>query len=295
MPPALSLRAAAACGGLGARSRPGVFMPGRRGPPARPSARAAPASPPPTLRLWDAETADLTPEAAEAAEAAGVYYVYAKDGGLQFIGLSRRVAGTLKAHAAQFGPGAVWSAAVVAAPDGATQDALQELWKAEMLAHIQRGNQPPPGNGRGAGSWGRALKVPKRAALQLRRQAGELGLPADAPTASLIEATVKRKPVVAFIKGTRAEPECGFSAQVVNLLDACRADFDVVNVLDDVGNPADTLDTLKEFSTWPTIPQVFAAGEFLGGSDILTDMHGSGLLVRVVANADKAAEAGEGK
>lgn len=244
------------------------------------------------IKLWDEEAGDMTDEAMQVFERPGVYFVYAKDGHLQYIGLSRLVAGTLKAHAAQFGPGAAWSACIESLPEDeeATQEALQELWKATMLSHIQAGNAPPPGNGRGPGSWGRSLKIPKRPPLQLRRQAAELNAQSDAPTSTLIEAAVQSRSVVAFIKGTRAEPECGFSAQVVNLLDSCRADFDVVDVLDEVGNPPDLRDTLKEFTTWPTVPQVFASGEFLGGSDILTEMHASGLLVRVVASAGQQQE-----
>ena len=75
---------------------------------------------------------------------------------------------------------------------------------------------------------------------------------------------VKDHKVVAFIKGTREEPDCGFSHRVVNVLHDLSIDFDTVNVLDDYYNP-NILFVLKDFSDWPTIPQLYVNGEFVGG------------------------------
>ncbi len=83
--------------------------------------------------------------------------------------------------------------------------------------------------------------------------------------------------VVAFIKGTRGAPECGFSKTLVACLDECGVEYEVVNVMDYVYNPG-VRDAVKEYSQWPTLPQLYAHGAFLGGSDIAADMHARGAL-----------------
>ncbi|CAL6341007.1 unnamed protein product [Bathycoccus prasinos] len=76
---------------------------------------------------------------------------------------------------------------------------------------------------------------------------------------------------------TREEPECGYSHRVVNALNSLLLDFETVNVLDDKYNP-NLLYVMKEFSDWPTIPQVYANKEFLGGHDIIVKMFEKGEL-----------------
>ena len=90
-----------------------------------------------------------------------------------------------------------------------------------------------------------------------------------------ISAWVKDNDVVVFMKGTRKMPSCGFSQYVVVLLNAYGVkDFKDVNVLAD-----DTLrQTIKEFSNWPTIPQIYIKGQFVGGCDIMKEMHEDGSL-----------------
>jgi len=85
---------------------------------------------------------------------------------------------------------------------------------------------------------------------------------------------VASAPVVLFMKGTRHQPQCGFSATVVGILDSLLADYETVNVLAD---PA-IRQGIKEYSNWPTIPQLYVNGEFLGGCDIVREMHQSGEL-----------------
>jgi monothiol glutaredoxin len=76
-------------------------------------------------------------------------------------------------------------------------------------------------------------------------------------------------------------PQCGFSARVVEILKHHGAEFKDVNVLAD----PDIRQGIKEFSSWPTIPQVYVDGKFVGGSDIVTDMHQSGELAKLLATA----------
>jgi Grx4 family monothiol glutaredoxin len=92
--------------------------------------------------------------------------------------------------------------------------------------------------------------------------------------------------VVAFIKGTRSAPECGFSKRMVLNLEECGVDYEVVNVLDATYNPG-LREEIKTYSAWPTIPQLYAHGEFLGGADITADMHEKGELKPTLAGAKK--------
>lgn len=89
-----------------------------------------------------------------------------------------------------------------------------------------------------------------------------------------IQALVDEHPVVLFMKGTRTMPQCGFSARVVELLDEYLPEYTTVNVLED---PA-IREGIKEFSSWPTIPQLYVKGQFVGGCDIVTEMGQSGEL-----------------
>jgi monothiol glutaredoxin len=83
------------------------------------------------------------------------------------------------------------------------------------------------------------------------------------------------------MKGTPDFPQCGFSAQVVSALRACRATFTHVNVLED----PELRQTLKSYSNWPTIPQLYIEGELVGGCDIVIDIHRRGELSRMVKQA----------
>lgn len=90
-----------------------------------------------------------------------------------------------------------------------------------------------------------------------------------------IKETVTKNPVVLFMKGTADFPQCGFSGRAVQILKSAGIENIVtVNVLDD----PEVRQGIKEFSNWPTIPQLFVKGEFIGGSDILTEMYESGEL-----------------
>ena len=90
-----------------------------------------------------------------------------------------------------------------------------------------------------------------------------------------IKETVTQHHVVLFMKGTAQFPQCGFSGRAIQLLQACGVDNVVtVNVLED----ADVRQGIKEYSNWPTIPQLYVKGEFIGGADIMTEMCESGEL-----------------
>jgi monothiol glutaredoxin len=94
------------------------------------------------------------------------------------------------------------------------------------------------------------------------------------PIRAFIEETVQEHPVVLFMKGTPDQPRCGFSSTVVQILDHLGVDFVGVDVLQDEG----LRNEIKAFSDWPTIPQLYVKGEFVGGCDIVKDMFQSGEL-----------------
>lgn len=87
--------------------------------------------------------------------------------------------------------------------------------------------------------------------------------------------------VVLFMKGTPQMPQCGFSGRSVQLLQACGAEFASVNVLAD----PEIRDGIKQFSNWPTIPQLYIKGQFIGGCDIMTELFQKGELQKLVAAA----------
>jgi monothiol glutaredoxin len=89
-----------------------------------------------------------------------------------------------------------------------------------------------------------------------------------------IKETVEGNDVVLFMKGTSEMPQCGFSSRVAGVLNYMGVDYSDVNVLADEGIRAG----IKEFSDWPTIPQLYVKGEFIGGCDIITEMTLSGEL-----------------
>ncbi|KAJ3413266.1 monothiol glutaredoxin grx5 [Chytridiales sp. JEL 0842] len=94
-----------------------------------------------------------------------------------------------------------------------------------------------------------------------------------------IDKAVKENDVLVFMKGTKVAPQCGFSRAVVQILEGHGVDFKTVNVLAD----ENVRNGIKEYSNWPTIPQVYIKGEFVGGCDIMVNMMQSGELAKMLA------------
>ena len=103
----------------------------------------------------------------------------------------------------------------------------------------------------------------------------------DAPSMQeQIKSTVEQNAIVLFMKGNANFPQCGFSGRAVQILTALDAEFVTVDVL---SNDA-VRQGIKEYSNWPTIPQLYIKGEFVGGSDIMTEMFESGELKELLAS-----------
>ena len=90
---------------------------------------------------------------------------------------------------------------------------------------------------------------------------------------------VSKTRIVLFMKGTRLMPQCGFSAQVVKILDELQPSYETVDVL----RSPEIRDGIKAFSDWPTIPQLYIDGQFVGGCDIVREMHASGELQELLS------------
>jgi Grx4 family monothiol glutaredoxin len=226
----------------------------------------------------------------------GVYAVYDAEGAVQYVGLSRRLAASVAGHSADL-PDLAKGVRLAPVPAG-TREALTAAWKLWVEQAVEEGGRVPPGNAPGGGAqWqGQARKGAPGAGggggaagnnnanrPEIRLTAGKA---IDVPLESLISQVVKDHPVVAFVKGTRREPQCGFSARLIAALDESvpRGDYQVLNVLDEFHNPG-LREAVKQYSQWPTIPQLYVGGEFVGGADIVEGMRGSGELHKAVAEA----------
>ena len=94
------------------------------------------------------------------------------------------------------------------------------------------------------------------------------------PTEARIQREITDNPVMLYMKGNPQFPQCGFSSRVVQILNHLGVKYNSANVLED----AELREGIKAFSQWPTIPQLYVAGEFVGGCDIVTEMFQSGEL-----------------
>ncbi len=106
------------------------------------------------------------------------------------------------------------------------------------------------------------------------------------PAHERIRNDVRTNPVVLYMKGTPVFPQCGFSAQVVQVLSLTGVKFKAFNVLED----DELREGIKEFSNWPTIPQLYVKGEFVGGCDIVREMYQSGELAELLQSKGVVAE-----
>ncbi len=107
----------------------------------------------------------------------------------------------------------------------------------------------------------------------------------DAPIEDRIRKEIAGNAVMLYMKGTAMFPQCGFSARVVQILNHVGVPFATANVLDD----PELRDGIKQFSNWPTVPQLYVNGEFVGGCDIVTEMFQSGELAPLLKQAAPAA------
>ena len=100
----------------------------------------------------------------------------------------------------------------------------------------------------------------------------------DNPVLDRIQSEITENPVMLYMKGTAMFPQCGFSARVVQILSHLNVGFKTANVLED----PELREGVKQFSQWPTIPQLYVKGEFVGGADIVREMYMNGELATLL-------------
>lgn len=224
-------------------------------------------------KLSDADLIPVPPVAEEVVgkfpDDSGVYAVYDKNCDLQFIGISRSIAASVIAHLKSVPE--LCSSFKVGVVDEPDRTALTQAWKSWMEEHIGASGKVPPGNESGNTTW---VRQPPKKKSDLRLTPGR-HVQLTVPLEELIDRLVKENNVVAFIKGSRSAPMCGFSQRVVGILESEGVDYETVDVLDEEYNNG-LRETLKKYSNWPTFPQVFVNGELVGGCDILSSMHENG-------------------
>jgi monothiol glutaredoxin len=101
-----------------------------------------------------------------------------------------------------------------------------------------------------------------------------------------IKDQIENNPVVLYMKGSPDFPQCGFSGQTVQILEACQAHYTAINIFED----PELREALKEYSNWPTFPQLYINGNLVGGCDIVTDLYKKGELATLLATATASAQ-----
>lgn len=232
-----------------------------------------------SVSLQELKTEAVDPEQGFDAfpDAPGIYAIYNSEDKLQFVGITRKIRMSVMGHARDV-PDLTRRIRYDVKPD-ASKEELGASWKELIEQHVTETGEIPPGNRSGNTTW-----KPKRAARrkpEIRLTPGKGIEDLTVSIEELIDQVVKSCKVVAFIKGSRMAPQCGFSYQMLTILNQNQVDYEVVNVLDEVHNPQ-LREKLKDYSQWPTIPQLYVDGEFIGGADILTEMQNKGELQKLL-------------
>lgn len=227
-------------------------------------------------------------------EEMGVYAVYDTSERLQYIGLSRNIQKSVETHGKAIGiqevGDLVGSVKCVEMPEGSKEE-LKSVWEFWLKEHLGNGGEIPvgnlPENAPGADPRWRSRGAQAKPSLNL---GGVAGIASQAEALDAVRQAVEENPVVLFMKGTPAMPQCGFSARTSGLLREIGVPFETVNVLDENNNPG-VREAVKEFGQWPTIPQLYVSGQLVGGADIVMEMYQKGELEQMLVMANEGAGA----
>lgn len=231
----------------------------------------------------DPATAEL--DISSVPEESGIYAIYDEDGRARYIGLSKKMRASVEGHIRALGPlaGSLIAAVKCVAMPGQTKDELKAAWEKAIEDQMEAEGEIPAGN-----LLDSAPGVDLRWRSRAKRQQAPLTFRDAEDPLGAVSSAVQEHPVVLFMKGTPALPQCGFSAKTVNILRELGAQYETVDVLDSVANPG-IRDAVKEFSSWPTIPQLYVNGELLGGADIVGELHERGELQPLLQTASSGA------
>eukprot|EP00746_Dinoflagellata_sp_MGD_P144447 gnl/MRDRNA2_/MRDRNA2_77186_c0_seq2.p1 gnl/MRDRNA2_/MRDRNA2_77186_c0~~gnl/MRDRNA2_/MRDRNA2_77186_c0_seq2.p1 ORF type:complete len:531 (+),score=121.38 gnl/MRDRNA2_/MRDRNA2_77186_c0_seq2:29-1621(+) len=246
------------------------------------------------LSAFDPTTGEF--DASSVPDAMGIYAVFDAEGKLQYVGLSKKIRMSVEAHAKVIGPKEAPSLIAevrCAEMPGKSKEDLQNTWRVWINEHMQAGGGVPPGN-LPENAPGNDPRWKSQGQTAQSKQSLTLGPDIKSMEEAMekIESTVTKHPVVLFMKGTPAMPQCGFSARSTEMLKATGTDFESVNILDAMANPL-IREAVKQYSSWPTIPQLYVKGQFIGGCDIITDMYSDGSLKTTLEAAASGKAVGE--
>lgn len=200
----------------------------------------------------------------------GVYGVYSINKELQYVAAVRDVGEAIATHIRVINDPKLVFAVRMITVDSVEQAPLGDLAENWVMAHFQHGPGVPPGNSDEAPIWRVEDEWQPNIYLPPNTE------PEMVPAA--IKKILRDHPVILFMKGTRTDPKCGFSKRTVEILDGILGKrFVCVDVLDEIRNRG-LREEIKKFSEWPTIPQVYVEGDFVGGADIVQSMMESGDL-----------------
>jgi len=210
---------------------------------------------------------------------AGVYACFNKQGEMQYVAMSRKVAISIANHLQILPPDECHSVKLKLWEAPTKQD-LEGTARAWIEACIDKTGGAPPGNTKEVESWRKKVSEMMRAKpnVEFSKGATEEGAVDE------IKKLIGTYPVVLFVKGSRQAPQCGFTEATIALFDQLQVDYECVDCLDEEANPG-LRDKLKEFSQWPTIPQAYVGGEFMGGADVCREMAETGELQAVLQAA----------
>lgn len=216
-------------------------------------------------------------------ERPGVYGVYNAGGDLQYVAGVRSMAEAMRTHIRVLSdPERVHSVRMVAFDDP-SDPSLGQFASNWVMTHATHGPGAPPGNTDNAPEW----RTEEETGPDICFQPGSSEEHAEFE----IKRLVRDNPVVLFMKGRRDAPKCGFSANSVMLLRSIVGEhFKCVDCLDQFNNPG-LRQGIKDYSQWPTIPQLYVNGDFVGGADIVQDMANRGELQSLVAPIVEKAQA----
>lgn len=204
----------------------------------------------------------------------GVYGIYSVNKDLQYVAAVRDVGEAIATHVQIINDPELVFAVRMLTVDTVEQAPLGDIAENWVMAHYEHGPGVPPGNSDEAPIWREEdlyqpnVFFPPNTDLEM--------------VPSAIKRILRDHKVVLFMKGTRNDPKCGFSKRTVEILDGLLEQrFVCVDVLDEIRNRG-LRDEIKKFSEWPTIPQLYVNGDFLGGADIVQSMMGSGELATLL-------------
>lgn len=207
----------------------------------------------------------------------GVYGVYADDGSLQYVAAVENVASAMDTHVRVLqDPSRVHAVRMIVVDN--VQDApLGEMAENWVVALANNGLPIPPGNSDDGPEW-RVEPTSPNVSFSNTMVAPD----PESRVEEEIRQILRKHRVVLFVKGTRSMPRCGFSRAVIDIIERQVGDeFVCVDCLDSNKNPG-LRDGIKRFSSWPTIPQLYVNGDFVGGCDIVQGMEANGELVAVL-------------